>query len=385
MVELTILMPCLNEARTLPTCIRAAHSYFKTSGVNGEILIADNGSTDGSQTLAVELGARVIHVPEKGYGSALRTGIEAAKGRFVIMADSDASYDFSNLEPFIEKLRSGYQLVMGNRFKGGIQPGAMPHLHRYLGNPVLSFIGRTFFNVPIRDFHCGLRGFDRSEILKLKLSTTGMEFASEMVVKAALAKLKIAEVPTTLAPDGRNRPPHLRSWRDGWRHLRFLLLLSPRWLFLYPGIFLAIMGAAGMAAILPGGLKVANLVFDIHTLLYCAASMVMGTQLTLFGVLARVAGVRSGLLPVNPFTDWALTKFRLEVALLVALILLLASASMVLTSWLSWQDVNYSGLEPRQVMRQAIPAVALGLMSMELAGFSFFLTFLQFNHVVEKK
>lgn len=385
MLELTILMPCLNEALTLPTCITAAKSFLARSGIDGEVLIADNGSSDGSQALATSLGARVVQVLERGYGAALRAGIESANGRFVIMADSDASYDFLNLEAFVEKLRAGYHLVMGNRFKGGIQPGAMPALHRYLGNPVLSYLGRTFFNVTIKDFHCGLRGFDRSEILKLNLSTTGMEFASEMVVKAALAHLNIVEVPTTLAPDGRDRPPHLRSWRDGWRHLRFLLLLSPRWLFLYPGIFLAIMGAVGMAIILPGGLKVASLVFDIHTLLYCAASMLMGTQLTLFGALVRVAGVRSGLLPGNKFTEWALANFRLEVALLFALILLMASGGMVLTSWLSWQEVNYAGLEPRQVMRQAIPAVVLALMSMELAGFSFFLTFLQFNHVGKKK
>jgi glycosyltransferase involved in cell wall biosynthesis len=230
-LELTILMPCLNEAETLATCITKARSFLSRTGISGEILIADNGSIDGSQTIARDLGARIIPVTTRGYGSALRTGIQAAHGRFVIMGDSDDSYNFSLLDDFVEKLRAGYQLVMGNRFKGGILPGAMPPLHRYLGNPVLTAIGRLFFRSACGDFHCGLRGFERSAILALDLQGSGMEFASEMVVKATVHNLRIAEVPIVLSPDGRTRPPHLRSWRDGWRHLRVLLLFSPRWLF----------------------------------------------------------------------------------------------------------------------------------------------------------
>ena len=225
-IELTILMPCLNEAETLEVCIQKARGYLERSGVAGEVLIADNGSTDGSQGIAERAGARVVRVPEKGYGHALLGGIRAARGRFVIMGDADDSYDFSKLDSFVEQLRAGADLVMGNRFAGGIEPGAMPALHKYIGNPVLSFIGRTFFSTRIRDFHCGLRGFNRERLLRLDLHTTGMEFASEVVVRSVMARYDVREVPTTLSKDGRSRPPHLRSFRDGWRHLRFLLLLS---------------------------------------------------------------------------------------------------------------------------------------------------------------
>ncbi|HAM24131.1 MAG TPA: dolichol-P-glucose synthetase, partial [Actinobacteria bacterium] len=239
-------MPCLDEAETIETCIRKAQGYLQRSGVAGEVLIADNGSTDGSQELARALGARVVDVPRRGYGAALIAGIHQAQGRFIIMGDADDSYDFSALDPFVTALRGGADLVMGNRFAGGIAPGAMPALHRYLGNPVLSFIGRLFFRSPIGDFHCGLRGFRREAALELDLRTTGMEFASELVVKATLAQQRVVEVPTTLSPDGRSRPPHLRSWRDGWRHLRFLLLYSPRWLFLYPGLLVMALGTLGL-------------------------------------------------------------------------------------------------------------------------------------------
>ena len=250
-LELTILMPCLNEAETLATCIDKARRYLDTSGIRGEILVADNGSTDGSREIAAEHGARVVAVAERGYGAALKAGIKAAAGRYVIMGDADDSYDFSNLHPFVAKLREGVELVMGNRFKGGIAPGAMPGLHKYLGNPVLSGIGRLFFKSPIGDFHCGLRGFHRNAIAALGLESPGMEFASEMVVKATLRHKAIAEVPTTLSPDGRSRPPHLRSWRDGWRHLRFLMLFCPKWLFFYPGLVLLAAGLASMVWLVP--------------------------------------------------------------------------------------------------------------------------------------
>ena len=234
--ELSIVMPCLNEGETLETCIRKAQQSLADMNIVGEVVIADNGSTDDSQEIACRAGAVLVHVSTKGYGAALTGGIAAARGKFIIIGDADDSYDFTRLGPFVEKLRQGYDLVMGNRFKGGIAPNAMPPLHRYLGNPVLTAIGRLFFHSPSGDFHCGLRGFRKEAALKMNLRTSGMEFASEMVVKATLHKMKIAEVPTTLSPDGRSRPPHLRSWRDGWRHLRFLLLYSPRWLFLYPGL-----------------------------------------------------------------------------------------------------------------------------------------------------
>ena len=241
-IELSIVMPCLNEAETLEQCIRGALDFLEQNGITGEVIVADNGSTDGSQEIGVRARARVVDIEPRGYGSALIGGITAARGRFVIMGDADSSYDFSNLMPFVQKLREGYDLVMGNRFLGGIKPGAMPWPNRYLGNPVLSSLGRLFFRSPIGDFHCGIRGFLRESVLKMDLRTTGMEFASEMVVKASSQKLRVIEVPTTLSPDGRSRPPHLRRWRDGWRHLRFMLLFSPRWLFLYPGILFMLLG-----------------------------------------------------------------------------------------------------------------------------------------------
>ena len=383
-MELTVLMPCLNEARTLQHCIEQIRSYLDRSGIDGEILVADNGSTDGSQALAQSLRARVVDIPVKGYGAALRGGIEAARGRFVIMGDSDGSYDFAHLDDFIEHLRQGCDLVVGNRFQGGIAPGAMPALHRYLGNPVLSFIGRLFFAIPLRDFHCGLRGFRRDRILGLGLQTDGMEFASEMIVKASLHGLRMREVPTTLSPDGRDRPPHLRSWRDGWRHLRFLLLFSPRWLFFYPGMLLLALGLAGMVALMPGGLRVAQVVFDVHTLLYCAAATMMGFQMTLFSLMARVAGAQLGMLPQNRLTRWMFQSFRLEVGMAAALVLMACSAWLALGSVQLWQQVSFQSLDPAQVMRQAVPAVTLAVTGVEVLVFSFFITFLQFSHARQR-
>lgn len=377
--EFTILMPCLNEARTVGLCIQKAMRYLRHSGVSGEVLIADNGSTDGSQGVAESLGARVVHVPERGYGAALRTGIQAARGRYVIMADSDDSYDFSALAPFVAKLRSGYELVMGNRFKGVILPGAMPPLHRYLGNPVLTGIGRLLFRAPVGDFHCGLRGFRKSAMDKLDLSCSGMELASEMVVKASLHGLSMAEVPVTLSPDGRDRAPHLRSWRDGWRHLRFLLLFSPRWLFLYPGMLLLALGIGGMACLMPEGVRVANVVFDIHTLLYCSAAVMVGLQLTLFAVLMRCLGAENRLLPASSVTQWFMKKFRLELGLLMALALCLSALAIATQSLLIWQHTAFHELNPSVMMRHAIPAVTMGVAGVELMMFSFFITFLQFR------
>ena len=270
-------------------------------GFEGEVIVADNGSTDGSRELARAAGARVVPVEAKGYGSALMGGILAARGKYVVMGDADDSYDFSHVPRFLEKLRAGYDLVMGNRFLGGIQPGAMPALHRYLGNPVLSGIGRLFFHSPCGDFHCGLRGFSKEAIERLDLRTTGMEFASEMVVKATLHGLRIGEVPTTLSPDGRSRPPHLRSWRDGWRHLRFLLLYSPRWLFFYPGLtHCCSTGLTIILWLLPGPRRVGPVVLDVHTMLGGAALVLIGFQSVAFAVLAKVFAVNSGLMPWTP-------------------------------------------------------------------------------------
>lgn len=366
-MELTILMPCLNEAETLAVCIRKAKSFLAASGVVGEVLIADNGSTDGSQRIAVEEGARVVDVPEKGYGAALIGGIRAAQGRFVVMGDADDSYDFSSLAPFVEELRQGQDLVMGNRFKGGIARGAMPFLHKYLGNPVLSLIGRVFFGVQARDFHCGLRGFDRERILSLGLSSTGMEFASEMVVKASLAQYRIAEVPTTLKPDGRTRPPHLRTWRDGWRHLRFLLLHSPRWLFLIPGFVLTGIGVLAMGVIGLRSVELGGLNLDIHTLSYSGAVVVLGVQMILFSVLTKLIGVRNGWLPDNTRSRWLLSAVTLERGLVVALLLFLAGVALSLQAVRLWVSLDFGVLDPREVMRWVIPSVTLMAVGGQLA------------------
>ena len=375
-VELTILMPCLNEAETLATCIQKALGYLARSGVVGEVLIADNGSSDGSQEIARGLGARVIDVPEKGYGAALIAGIAGARGRYVIMGDSDDSYDFSALDPFITKLRDGYDLVMGNRFKGGIAPGAMPPLHRYLGNPVLSTIGRVFFGGPIRDFHCGLRGFSRAAIAALDLRAPGMEFASEMVVKATMRGLRITEVPTTLSPDGRSRPPHLRSWRDGWRHLRFLLIFCPRWLFLYPGAVLFALGALAMAALLAGPLRLGGVTLDVHSLLYASGAVVMGFQAMQFWVFARLYGGVTGLLPEPQRLTGALSRFGLEAALVVAGVLLLLGLGLGLVTVAQWGTQDFGALSGGKVMRLAIASVTAMLLGLQLAFGAFFLALL---------
>ena len=376
LLELTILMPCLNEAETIAPCIQKALAYLAQSGVSGEVLIADNGSTDGSQAIARGLGARVIDVPEKGYGAALIAGIAGARGRFVIMGDSDDSYDFSALDPFIAKLRDGFDLVMGNRFKGGIAPGAMPPLHRYLGNPVLSTIGRVFFGGPIRDFHCGLRGFSRAAIMALDLRAPGMEFASEMVVKATMRGLRITEVPTTLSPDGRSRPPHLRSWRDGWRHLRFLLIFCPRWLFFYPGALLFALGAITMAVLLPGPAMLGFVTLDVHTLLYASGAVVMGFQAMQFWVFARLYGALTGLLPEPPGLSQTLSRFGLEAALVVAALLLLLGFGLGFFALAQWGAEDFGALSGGKVMRLAIASVTAMLLALQLAFGAFFLALL---------
>jgi hypothetical protein len=377
MTELTILMPCLNEAATVGTCVAKAREFLSRAGIRGEVLVADNGSEDGSPELAERAGAQVVRVAQRGYGAALAAGIAAARGRYVIMGDADDSYDFSRLEPFVEKLRNGHPLVMGNRFKGGILKGAMPWLHRYLGNPVLSFIGRLLFRAEVGDFHCGLRGFDREAVRALDLRTPGMEFASELVVKAALAGWPIAEVPTTLRPDGRGRPPHLRSWRDGWRHLRFLLLFSPRWLFLYPGLTLLALGVALTTALYFAPLHVGRAGLDIHSMLYASASAMLGLQLCLFALFARVSAQNAGLLPRQPALDRLLEVVTLERGLVAGLAAVLTGLIWSAIAFWHWREAGFGALDPRVVMRDTIPATALMVGGMEVFLASFLLSILR--------
>lgn len=375
--ELTILMPCLNEAETLRVCIEKALGYLTSRGIEGEVLIADNGSTDGSQAIAREAGARVVAVPEKGYGSALLGGIQAARGRYVIMGDADDSYDFSSLDAFVTELRAGHQLVMGNRFRGGIAPGAMPALHRYLGNPVLSTIGRRFFKIDIGDFHCGLRGFDRRAIVGLGLRTSGMEFASEMVVKASLAGLDIVEVPTTLSPDGRSRPPHLRSWRDGWRHLRFLLIYSPRWLFLYPGLVAMVIGAVATTALLIGPVDVGPFTLDVASNLYAAGLLIIGYQAVLFSLVTRLYATRESFLPESPRLMALVERWTVERGLVAGLLIFVAGVVVGLLQVVRWSGVDFGALDPRESIRAAIPAMlglTLGFQTMMFSMFAGILT-----------
>ena len=361
-LELTVLMPCLNERRTLAACVGKAFAFLQAHGVQGEVLVADNGSTDGSPELARSLGARVVAVPQRGYGAALIAGIAAARGRYVIMGDADDSYDFQALAPFLEVLRGGAELVMGNRFQGEIRRGAMPPLHRYLGNPVLSFIGRRLFRAPVGDFHCGLRGFERQAVARLGLRCEGMEFASEMVIKAALRGLRIAEVPTTLSPDGRDRPPHLRSWRDGWRHLRLLLLLSPRWLFLYPGLALSGLGLLLVLLLLPGPIRIGSVGLDVHTMLYAAGAALVGLQVLSLAVCAKVYGLQAGLLPDNAWLAALRKRLSLELGLVVGALLVVAGLGLSVRAVLGWEQLRFGAFDPQQGMRLVIPAL-LVLMS----------------------
>jgi glycosyltransferase involved in cell wall biosynthesis len=375
-LELTILMPCLNEVETVATCVGKASGFLQRAGIVGEVLVADNGSTDGSIELARAAGARIVRVARRGYGSALRAGIEAARGRFVIMADADDSYDFSDLDAFVEGLHAGNTMVIGHRFRGGIRTGAMPLLHRYLGNPLLSFIGRLFFSARIGDFHCGLRAVERAAALKLGLSSPGMEFASEMIVKATLAGWRIVEVPTVLSPAGRSRRPHLRSWRDGWRHLRFLLIMSPRWLMLYPGSCLIGLGAAAEIAILRGQVVIHGVGFDIHTMLYAAGATVLGVQLVLFSLVARTVGVLKNLLPMTPALARFLRLFTLERGIMLGLALGAAGFALAVHSVVSWAHVRLAALDPAAMMRVAIPSVTLMLAGAEIVFASFLLGFI---------
>jgi hypothetical protein len=373
--ELTILMPCLDEAETIGICVRKAIQFLYSRGITGEVVVVDNGSVDGSQAIAEGFGARVVPISRKGYGSALIGGIEAARGHYIIMGDSDDSYDFSSLDSFVEKLRDGYELVIGNRFKGGIEPGAMPLLHRYLGNPVLTMIGRLFFAAPIRDFHCGLRGFRRDTIRRLDLTTLGMEFASEMVVKSTLREIRMTEVPTVLRRDGRSRPSHLRSWRDGWRHLRFLLLFSPRWLFFYPGVALMLVGGASMLWLLPQARVVGRVSFDVNTMVFSAAAIICGFQAAVFAVFATVFAVNAHLLPFSPKIAGLTRLITLEIGVTIGLLLLIGGLGVTALSVDIWSSSGFGPLDP-SVLRIVIPAATALMLGLQVIFSSFFLSIL---------
>lgn len=344
-IELSIVLPCLNEERTVGVCVSKAVNFLKQHKVNGEVILADNGSTDGSVEIASKAGAVITHVEQKGYGMALRGGFESARGRYIIMADSDDSYDLENLMPFVEKLREGYDLVMGNRFKGGIKKGAMPWHHRYIGNPVLSFLGKLFFKTPANDFHCGLRGFTKQAIEKMNLQTTGMELASEIVIKSSIMGMKTCEVPTTLSPDGRDRPPHLRSFRDGWRHLRFLLIYSPTWLFLYPGLALFALGGIISTVLFLGPIQIGYRLIDFHSFIVTGTAMILAINMISFAVITRVYAYYSGLLPTQPEFFPLFKFFNLEKGLGLGFLLFVIGLATVISATILSPDFNAIGFD----------------------------------------
>ncbi|MHC4985340.1 MAG: glycosyltransferase family 2 protein [Planctomycetota bacterium] len=375
-IELSVVLPCLDEAETLETCIRKAQGFFEDHKVRGEVIIGDNGSTDGSIEIAQRLGARVIHVSQRGYGSALYSGTKAARGRYVIMADADDSYDLVNLGPFLEQLRQGHDLVMGNRFAGGIKPGAMPWKNRHLGNPVLTGIGRLFFRSPAKDFHCGIRGFTKDAFERMDLRTTGMEYASEMVIKATLLGMRICEVPTTLSPDGRSRRPHLRPWRDGWRHLRFMLLYSPRWLFLYPGLLLMAVGLVLGIRLLIAPMQIGNLEFDVHTLIYCAGMVSIGFQLVTFAALAAVFATQEGLAPPYPRLQKLFKLITLDASLLGGGLLMLGGVVGAVAALLAWGDQGFGALHTGRITKTVIGSVVALMLGAQVIFNGFFLSVL---------
>jgi glycosyltransferase involved in cell wall biosynthesis len=375
-LEVSVVMPCLNEHETVGTCVHKAMATLQREGISGEVIIADNGSTDNSIEIARAEGARVVHVAEKGYGNALKGGIEAARGKYILMADSDDSYEFAHIPRFVKELRAGSDLVMGNRFGGGIDSHAMPFLHRYLGNPVLTGIGRLFFGSTCNDFHCGMRAFRRDSFERMDIRSTGMEFASEMVVKASLFRMKVSEVPTTLAPDGRSHSPHLRTWRDGWRHLRFLLMYSPRWAFLYPGIFLMLAGFAGCAWLLPGPRVVHGLGFDVHTLLYAFISVLLGFQLVSFAMFTKVFAISEGLLPEDPRLNRVSRWITLETGLLFGGLLMVLGLGGSVWAVSHWARDSFGALNPERMLRIVMPAVFSLTLGAEITFSSFFLSIL---------
>ncbi|WP_216673456.1 glycosyltransferase family 2 protein [Paraburkholderia solitsugae] len=378
-VELSIVMPCLNEAETLGACIAKAKRFLEGKDISGEVIIGDNGSTDGSQDIAKQLGARVVDIPVRGYGAALYGAVMGANGKYCIMGDSDDSYDFSRLEPFVAALREGADLVMGNRFKGGIAPGAMPWKNKYIGNPVLSGIGRLLFRPKVGDFHCGIRGFSKAAFERMDLRTRGMEFASEMVIKATLKHMNVVEVPTTLSPDGRSRPPHLRPYRDGWRHLRFMLLFSPNWLFLYPGMLLLVAGLLLGGALFPHPVTIHGVRFGIDTLIYCATMTEVGFQLLLFAVLSRMFADQEGLFPNSRWTAWLGRWLQLERGTLIGGTLVVAGVAMVFRALYIWSGTHFGALDADSFTRLVVCSSLLISTGMEFVFSSCLLSILQLN------
>ena len=376
MTELTIVMPCLNEAETVATCVTKARAFFEREGIEGEVLIADNGSTDGSQDLAVAAGARVVQVPAKGYGNALSGGIRAARSPYVAMGDCDDSYDFGTLAPFLADLHDGADLVMGNRFKGGIAPGAMPFLHRYLGNPVLSFVGRLFFKSHIGDFHCGLRAFNRQSILDLDLHTGGMEFASEMVVRSTLSGYDVRERPTTLSKDGRSRPPHLHTWRDGWRHLRFLMLYSPTWLFMIPGLALMLLGLGLGIPLEFGPVGTSRVGLDVNALVGASAMITIGFQSFTLGLLTKLYAISEGFLPADPFVTRMRKFWSLEKGLVIGGLLALLGLFGLVASLVYWNGKGFGNLDPRDSLRIVVPSATALIVSLQVVFAALFASIL---------
>lgn len=376
-IELSIVMPCLNEENTVATCIQKARDWLNASGVSGEIIVGDNGSTDNSINLATDSGARIIKVSSKGYGSALFHSTQAARGKYVIFGDADDSYNFSDLSPFLQQLRYGADLVMGNRFAGGIEKGAMPWKNRYLGNPILSGIGRLFFNTDVKDFHCGLRGLSKAAFNKMDLKTSGMEYASEMVIKASILNMKVVEVPTTLKVDGRGSAPHLQPWRDGWRHLRFMLLYSPKWLFWYPGLFLLVFGLITSAWLLTGPKTFSGITLDIHSLLYAQVCAIAGFQALSFGVLTRKLGLRLGILPHSHNLESFDRRFQLEKTLAAGFALVAAGMVSLAASAVSWAAGGFSELIPAVTMRIAIPSAMIIIIGLQTIFFGFCFGFME--------
>jgi glycosyltransferase involved in cell wall biosynthesis len=375
-VDVSVIMPCLNESATIGTCVTKALQAIRQLDLNGEVIVGDNGSIDGSQEIARARGARVISIPEPGYGAALQGAIAAARGRFVLMGDSDDSYDFTQLGRFLNKLSEGYDLVVGNRFRGGILRGAMPPLHRYAGIPILSGLGRLFFKSPITDFHCGLRAFRRDRIERLCLQMAGMEFASEMIVKATLSGLRLTEIPTTLSPAARNRVSHLRTWRDGWRHLRFLLLYSPRWLFLYPGMTLFSLGMLVSIWLLFGPRTVGTIRFDVDTLLFSAMSVLIGFQAINFGVFTETFAITRGFRPSNTRLGRFLRHLSLEAGLATGAVLLFAGTAMWAGGLSYWSSAHFGNLNPAKELRIVIPGVVSLTLGFQVILSSFFLSVL---------
>ncbi|MFM7678364.1 MAG: glycosyltransferase family 2 protein [Roseiflexaceae bacterium] len=377
--DVSIVIPCLNEAETLAAVIRKARAGFTRLGINGEVVVADNGSSDGSQAIATTEGARLVHVPERGYGAALHGGISAALSEFVVMGDADDSYDLGAIDDFLMQLRAGADLVMGNRFRGRIMPNAMPWLHQYLGNPVLSWLGRVLFRSSVGDFHCGLRAFRKSAWHAIQLQTSGMEYASEMVIKAVLFRQRIVEVPITLYKDGRSRPPHLRTWRDGWRHLRFMLAYAPNWVFLAPGSLLTVLSALALAWLIPGPQTINGITFDINTMLVAAVGLLFGVQVVLFGLLAKKYLIATGLVPDSPRFAKISNAITLEYGLLSALVLVTIGIVQIAQVFARWQQVDFNDLDPTQSARQTVTGAVAVILAGQIGFTSLFLSILGLN------